>query len=148
MQTHPFAITFTATETGVRDAMRAIMRRVQSDAAEPEAQVAIEIAIAEAVNNIVEHGYAGMKPGEICVRIHPSPARVRIEIIDSGAPYPGGLVPEPSTHDLSRSIHDLPEGGFGWLLIRRLASGVAYRRKKGRNHLFLAIERPATGGAD
>ncbi len=89
-----------------------------------------------------------MPPGEVCVRIIPSPARIQIEIIDSGASYPEGSVPVPSTHDLSRSIADLPEGGFGWLLIHRLASGVAYHRRDGRNHLLLAIEQPGTGCRD
>ncbi len=53
MQIPMFAITFTATESGVRDAMCAITRRLQQGGMEPEVQSAIEITITEAVNNIV-----------------------------------------------------------------------------------------------
>ena len=39
-------------------------------------------------------------------------------------------------------IADLPEGGFGWGLIRALSSGLSYRRMSERNRLAFRIPLP------
>ena len=37
------------------------------------------------------------------------------------------------------NIHDMPEGGFGWLIIRQLAHDVRYARHEGVNQLSFRI---------
>jgi serine/threonine-protein kinase RsbW len=42
-------------------------------------------------------------------------------------------------------LGDMPEGGFGWLIIRQLARDVAYVREDGVNQLSFRI---AVGGSE
>ena len=48
--------------------------------------------------------------------------------------------------DLDVAREDLPEGGFGWFLIRQLAWDVRYVREGRTNRLFLAIDLAALAG--
>jgi len=44
--------------------------------------------------------------------------------------------------EIDVAIADLPEGGFGWGLIRALSSGLSYRRMSERNRLAFRIPLP------
>ena len=55
---------------------------------------------------------------------------------------PGESIPDPKEPDLDVSTADLPEGGFGWGLIRTLSSGLSYRRMSERNRLAFRIPLP------
>jgi serine/threonine-protein kinase RsbW len=99
------------------------------------------IALAEALNNIEEHAYSGRREQPVWVEIDARGNRVRCRIEDCGAPLPGGVLPggrlppaDPCAHD------DLPEGGFGWALLRRLTRDLAYQRHDDRNRLTFRIE--------
>ena len=49
---------------------------------------------------------------------------------------PGAKCPRAWPHDLEAlGEQDLPEGGFGWFLIRELTHDLTYRRDGSRNHL-------------
>ena len=101
-----------------------------------ERQADIEIAMAEALNNVVEHG--GLWPRqkiEVLARV--TGAGVRIAIIDRGRAYPEGIVPE----NASPNIAELPEGGFGWMLIHTLTQTLRYHRSAGTNILTLEFDR-------
>ena len=51
--------------------------------------------------------------------------------------------PEPLRIDLANcELADLPESGFGWVLIERLSSKVVFSRSGGRNHLHICIKTP------
>lgn len=92
-----------------------------------------EIVLAEALNNIVEHAYANIQ-GQIDLRLQLRPDRLFCSITDHGTPMPGSALPT----GLAQAIgigHDLPEGGFGWFLIRELTENLAYQRIDARNHL-------------
>lgn len=94
-----------------------------------------ELVLAEVLNNVVEHAYARF-PGEIELRLTVAPAVLHCQIIDSGLPMPGERLPPGDPPDLGG---DLPEGGFGWNLIRTLTTGLEYRRLAGRNHLQFSL---------
>lgn len=100
----------------------------------------IQIAVTEALNNVAEHGFAGMKPVPILVRVLVRKARITISIIDQGHPYPTHRVPQPKEHDLSVDLSSLPEGGFGWMLIHSLTSELSYTRITGENRLCLHFD--------
>ncbi len=144
----PIALCFAATGLDVREAMRTIARVLQEWGTDSRTLAAAEIAVTEALNNIVEHGYADARKQEILVRLSAEPSHLRIDLTDSGAPFPGGVIPSPDAHDLGGPVGDLPEGGFGWRMIRRLTSSIRYERRAGRNHLSLFIERPGTSALD
>lgn len=96
----------------------------------------IEIVMAEALNNAVEHGgLRSQQAIEVLARITAS--CLRIVVIDQGKPYPNGSLPGNSAPD----IDDLPEGGFGWMMIHELTSDLTYQRHAGRNLLTLIFER-------
>ncbi|MBL9059213.1 MAG: ATP-binding protein [Mangrovicoccus sp.] len=108
---------------------------------------AVEIVLAEVLNNIVEHAYVDLMSGEICVWIERRTEDLAIAVIDDGRPLPGGTIPDPCEPDLDVATPDLPEGGFGWGLIRTLSSGLSYRRMSERNRLAFRIPLP-NGGID
>jgi serine/threonine-protein kinase RsbW len=102
-----------------------------------DARGTAEIVIAEALNNIVEHAYAG-GAGEIELSLRRGGDMLSVLITDRGHPMPGGTLPEgplPAADPAS-----LPEGGFGWFLIRCLSQDLRYSRAKGRNHLFFRLD--------
>ncbi len=92
-----------------------------------------EIVLAEVLNNIVEHAYAGAG-GVIVVRLDFAYPTLRVAISDDGRPMPDNKLPTGAAAKFS-GIADLPEGGFGWFLIRTMTTQLDYRRKAGRNLL-------------
>lgn len=97
-----------------------------------------EIVLAEALNNIVEHAYA-QHAGEIEVCLHRQPFGLTCQIIDSGLPMPDGTPPAGALPPLCE-ITDLPEGGWGWFLIRSLSQDLTYQREAGRNLLSFRLK--------
>jgi serine/threonine-protein kinase RsbW len=92
-----------------------------------------EIVLSEALNNIVEHAYAAHQ-GQIEVSVCVVQGALICTVIDQGLPMPGETLPEGRLPEVC-GVEDLPEGGFGWHLIRALSSDLAYRRLNGRNEL-------------
>ncbi|MFD1809697.1 ATP-binding protein [Gemmobacter lanyuensis] len=94
-----------------------------------------EIVLAEVLNNVVEHAYAD-GPGEIILHLRcvqgghlPHP---RFRAGDAGSCVAGGAAigPDPV---------ELPEGGFGWHLIRCLTEDLQYCRRDSRNELSFRL---------
>lgn len=92
-----------------------------------------ELVLAEVLNNIVEHAQAGPE-GSIDLTVRRTPWGLACTVIDPGRRMPGNEAPAGRLPDLSKTS-DLPEGGFGWHLIRLLASNLAYRRIGDHNEL-------------
>ena len=103
-----------------------------------------EIVLAEALNNIAEHAYANRGAGGINVTIALDDDGVAIEVTDTGAPLPGLTAPAGNPPKLDGPGHALPEGGYGWFLIRKLTAGLAYNRHNGRNILQLRMNLPCS----
>lgn len=96
----------------------------------------VEIVLAEVLNNIVEHAYCAER-GEIEITLRRAPEGLLCQVVDQGRRMPGDSLPEghlpPMTDD------NLPEGGFGWHLIRTLSQDLAYSRIEGRNCLTFRV---------
>ncbi|HKK97097.1 MAG TPA: ATP-binding protein [Marivita sp.] len=97
----------------------------------------LQIAVAEALNNIVEHGYRGSRLGAVVIQVSVSATDIVCDLTDWGCAYPGldlpnGVLPDPT---------DLEEGGYGWFLIRSLMTNVTYERRHKTNHLSLTLAR-------
>ncbi len=106
-----------------------------------------ETVLAEVLNNIVEHAYpAG--PGPIGLRLVRCDATGAIEVttLDLGAAMPGLTLPRGDPPRVELPVESLPEGGFGWFLIRHLAHGLAYRRRGHCNRLRFRLGGEATAG--
>lgn len=93
-----------------------------------------EIVLAEALNNIVEHAYADGS-GEIELTIRLNSRGLNCRIVDQGAPMPKGALPRGQL----APADDLPEGGFGWYLIRTLSEDLSYSRIEGQNQLTFRL---------
>lgn len=99
----------------------------------------VELVMAEALNNIVEHAYAGRLDGSISYDVQARPDAVVIEITDSGVVLPDGSLPTGKPADLNAPREDVAEGGYGWLMIRTLATDVRYTRLRRTNRLSLRV---------
>ena len=100
----------------------------------------IELVMAETLNNVVEHAYAGApQAGLIGVRGTYSGEDLRLRITDIGKPMPGFALPAGQPFKRHEIADVLPEGGFGWGLIRLLSCDLAYSRMGDMNLLTLRI---------
>ena len=97
----------------------------------------VQIALAEAMNNIAEHAFVGLPlvPAQVSLSIEGGLLRILLQ--DRGHPLPAEIL-EPRGHqDLNVEIGDLPEGGFGWMLIHELTQRIEFVRDGGENRLTL-----------
>ncbi len=102
----------------------------------------VKIALAEAINNVVEHAYAGIAPARVLVRCRLHRDWLVIVITDTGNPLPGCRVPDGIPADVNTTRQSLPEGGFGWFLIHQLTNAIHYERREGCNRLSLRFDFP------
>lgn len=133
------AITFAATEPAVRRALNTVRSGLKYLSLSAQSMGALELVLAEVANNVVEHAYANSGHGVIGLTCRARDGLLHFEVTDSGAAMPGLTLPAKRTHDLGANLDDLPEGGFGWGLIRDLTASLAYRRVSGRNLLRFSI---------
>lgn len=132
-----FKVSFLATELEARRVISLTSGWLRTGKIPRHRADEIEIALAEAINNVVEHAYAGHEPGMIRIRCNLRTAHLDISICDSGAPLRHNQLPQGLAADVSVPRADMPEGGFGWFLIRELASDIHYERQDTENHLSL-----------
>lgn len=137
---------FRATFENVRLAIENAMLTLEPLNLREEEKSSVEIALAEALNNVVEHAYPDGTPGDVKLVLRHGRAGLLIEIRDNGRPMPNGRTPDGNHPTDSEPHNDLPEGGFGWFLIRELARDLVYDRENGENFLIfrLAVGRKKT----
>lgn len=104
-----------------------------------EAAADMELAAAEAVTNVVRHGY-GPQGGPLRVEIQAEPGAVVLRLFDWGRPIPGGALAEAGASRFDFDPGDLdsvPTGGMGLSLITMLVDEISYRSDEGQNVLTL-----------
>ena len=99
----------------------------------------LEIALFEIINNIAEHAYAGDINGPIELSVKTHGTGLEFSVVDRGAEMPGLSIPVTRSPNLAVPVQDLPEGGFGWFLIRTLVKDLMYRRVGHENCLTFRI---------
>ena len=129
-----FRLKLESTPEAVRGALKTLSAEL-TDHLSDDARGTVEIALAEVLNNIVEHAYCNTASGHIDICICPAKNALAFEICDSGCAMPDGGPPKGHPAELGVDMQDLPEGGFGWFLIRTLTTDLRYRREAGRNRL-------------
>ncbi|MCA3520274.1 MAG: ATP-binding protein [Rhodobacter sp.] len=97
-----------------------------------------ELLLAEVLNNVVEHAYAD-RAGDIEVTVAHCGRSLVFRVVDRGKELPGHVLTPGQTGD-NGPQGDLPEGGFGWPMIRALAKEVDYRRQDGCNQLSFRLD--------
>ena len=126
-----------STSLAVRSALLHIFDHPVMARLSPDARGCAELVLAEALNNIVKHAYK-CQNGTIELRLHHSVGTLGCDIYDAGAPMPGGQLPAGLPQAIGAD-HDLPEGGFGWFLIRTMTEDLCYTRSDARNHLSFRL---------
>jgi serine/threonine-protein kinase RsbW len=135
-------LVFPAEPFAVRAALERLFAALPPGMLDDDARGSAEIVITEVLNNIVEHAYAGVA-GEIDVTIRPLEDGLHCMVTDRGTPLPDCALPGTGLPDAAGD--DLPEGGFGWYLIRTLSQDISYMRIGSANRLTFRL--PARGGA-
>jgi len=135
-----FAYSFQATELDARGGVGTVVERLRSMGLPAARADDVQIALSEAVNNVVEHAYADTTPGDVDIGCNLDTEQLWISIRDAGLPLPNETLATRKPADLSGPREDLPEGGFGWFLIRELTSAVTYERDNGTNRLSLCFD--------
>ncbi len=122
----------------VRAALEKLVAGLSARGVSPQALISVELVLAEVLNNVVEHAYA-RTDGPIEITLNHEGVVLHCLIRDRGAGMPDGVLPNGAQSNLNGPTDALPEGGFGWFLIRKLAEGIAYRRAGDQNELAFRI---------
>lgn len=131
--------TFPSDVRWVRRIVQQTTEELTGRGVDQEAVGSVEIVLAEALNNIVEHAYDEKTAGEIKLVIKQRPTGLLFEISDKGTPMPNGRAPL-GNHPMSEFNNDpMPEGGYGWFLIRELVRDLIYDRRDDENFLIFRM---------
>jgi serine/threonine-protein kinase RsbW len=97
----------------------------------------VELAVEEVVANVCMYAYEEGE-GDLAVSffIGSGPAKLVVEIVDSGIPFNILTAPEP---DLASNLDQRKVGGLGAFLVRKIADEAEYERAEGKNIVRLAF---------
>jgi serine/threonine-protein kinase RsbW len=127
-----------STPLSVRHALSGLFRDDRLGGLKAHQRSTAELLLAEVLNNVVEHAYANIT-GDIEVSVAHCGRSLMFRVVDCGAELPGHVLPPGHLADFGQHS-DLPEGGFGWHMIRALAKDVEYRRQDGCNQLSFRLD--------
>lgn len=95
----------------------------------PDICATAEQVLAEVLNNVVEHAHQEDPNGAVEITCETVSTGLQVEVRDDGCAMPGLALPEGALAACSDDLMDLPEGGFGWFLIRTLTEDLSYDRR-------------------
>ncbi|MFL4469665.1 ATP-binding protein [Tateyamaria armeniaca] len=135
-----FQISIQSGGMAVRDALKKLMDGLKPLSLDVEEAGTVELVMAEALNNIVEHAYPEGDPdGPINITCSHARDGLHMTVVDNGRAMPDGRTPLGAPVETDVALNDMPEGGFGWFLIKDLAKDVRYDRVESENHLSLRL---------
>ena len=141
-----FSMRTTGTAENVRSILSELGQQLRDFGLGEEICGTVEIATAEALNNVIEHAYAPTCEGPVALDASLNSERLVLTLWDNGMALSGGTLPGAALPDASGPLETLPEGGFGWYLIRELTDALSYRREGPHNRLVLEFAvNPRTG---
>lgn len=105
----------------------------------------LTIGLSEALNNVAEHAYFD-RVGGVWLQAEFRQDAVRVSLSDHGRAMPGERLPAGELPKMDPDLGKLPEGGFGWFLLRELTDNMRYVRQDGRNALQLTFGKWAEVG--
>lgn len=132
-------LSLNATPMAVRAALESVREIWRTGGIAEEVCKTAEQVLAEVLNNIVEHAYAGRTDGVVQLQTRPANCGIYCKVHDDGAPMPNLVLPDGDLADHNGELQSLPEGGFGWFMIRSLTDDLRYCRREGRNYLRFVV---------
>ncbi len=127
-------------QLAVRDALKKLLEGLGPLSLDIEEAGTVELVMAEALNNIVEHAYPEGDPvGPISITCEHGRDGLHLTVTDRGRGMPNGCTPLGAPVEVDVAVADMPEGGFGWFLIKDLAKDVSYQRVAPENRLSLRL---------
>lgn len=105
----------------------------------------ITLVLAEALNNVIEHAYGDDRKGDIAVKATLRARTLSMQIVDGGRPFhgpPEEVTLQTETYDVA----DMPDGGYGWFLIKSLTEDIHFSHSGGKNRLTLVVALPGAPG--
>jgi len=136
----PFVVKVTSGPLAVRKALELVFDQLSPLTLDVEETSTVELVLAEALNNIVEHAYPPADAsGPVHINIRHCKDGLHVQLRDRGRAMPDHKLPKGQLHSCDVDFSDLPEGGFGWFLIKDLSRDVEYTRLDGENRLKLRI---------
>lgn len=134
---HLFTRRFTSSDHATRTVLLELIEGLSAKGVCDDDLANIELILAEALNNVVEHAYTDA-PGPVELLIEIGGRGLSCQIVDNGHPIPSGEAPDPPLPTIEPPA-DIPEGGFGWHIIRCLTTDLSYKRDGSRNTLYLLV---------
>lgn len=84
----------------------------------------ILLAVDEVLSNVIEHGYAGLEPGEMILAWSQENGRLILEITDFGRVFQPR---EPQTPDIEAIFESGRQGGLGLFIVYQIMDDVSYQ---------------------
>ena len=100
----------------------------------------LKLAVDEACTNIITHGYAGMDPGSIMLRLELDSRKITLTITDFGHPFEPY---EPDKPDVNAAMDETELSGFGLFFIYESMDEIDYQETEDGNSLILTKRLPA-----
>jgi serine/threonine-protein kinase RsbW len=103
-----------------------------------DAIYALETAVEELVTNAIKYAFPGGGKGSITLEARATPERALLLIEDNGNAFDPTLAPAPN---VERSLEEMPIGGLGIHLIRKLTDSFVYERSNNCNRVKVWVLR-------
>lgn len=133
-------IVLSSTPLEVRRALEQVLGDLSPLQLSDDARGTVELVLAEVLNNVVEHAYDAGTTGLIEIGVVQGERRLFCTVTDHGRAMPGLAAPTGRAAAINVPRDALPEGGFGWFLIRELSQDLRYSREAGQNRLSFSLE--------
>lgn len=137
--TQIISLRFPARDAEVRGALLKVDAALDRAGIEADLRHRAQIALAEACNNIVEHAYdpaSDVSDPAITLDVAVDRGGLQVTLRDRGGPMPDGRLPGPDLPPIDPGDPlGLPEGGFGWPLLRSMTRALSLSRRNNQNIL-------------
>ncbi|MDQ2090429.1 ATP-binding protein [Marimonas arenosa] len=130
---------FTGGERDVRAALFRLTQALAPMRLSEEETGTVELVLGEVLNNVVEHAYGSTATGDIRLSCRRTDRGLSFCVFDGGQALPGRCLPPGAPPDTDVARENLPEGGFGWFLVKSLTTELRYTRRGGCNVLRFSI---------
>ncbi|MBY6154832.1 ATP-binding protein [Vannielia litorea] len=139
-QRNALRIVLSSTPLEVRRALERVLGDLSPLQLSEEDRGKVEVVLAEVLNNVVEHAYDAAAAGVIEITVLQGQQRLFCSVTDRGRAMPGLSAPSGEAAVVDVPTEALPEGGFGWFLIRELSDNLSYRREGDGNRLTFSLK--------